>query len=461
MSEAEIGVSIVILGIFLLVSHAFGYVFERLSQPRLIGEILAGVFLGPFVLGKIASPGFTFLFTNPILGADKTGLFLSLVYWLGLLLLMFISGSEVQGLLSTSNRHETAWLLGIGKALPFALVMVIGLISALPMDSLIGVRGTKMSTLLVLATAAAVTSIPVISRIFQDLGILHTRFASLILGTAMLEDVGLWGVLAIAIALSDHQSSVGDGLIATNAYHIAVSFGYIGFAMLVVPRLLKTIRRFDDSAVSRHSFVTFAIALLCFFVGVAAGLGVSTVFAAFVAGYALINGIRDREKSALNVALQSIKAVAFGVFVPIYFAIVGYRLSFGNDFSGSMLLTFLLGSSLIVLMSVGLAAKLAGFRGLDIVNLAIVANARGGPGIVLASIAFDAGLISGALCTTLVITALFTSQLAGWWLRFVLRRGWPLLSTNPEEKAADFSLPAPSRPLLTPEFDFPRGESRS
>ena len=465
MSEAEIGVSIVILGIFLLVSHAFGYVFERLSQPRLIGEILAGVFLGPFVLGKIAAPGFTFLFTNPILGADKTGLFLSLVYWLGLLLLMFISGSEVQGLLATSNRHETAWLLGIGTPLPFAFVMIIGLIGLIPMDSLIGVHGTKMSTLLVLASAAAVTSIPVISRIFQDLGILHTRFASLILGTAMLEDVGLWGVLALATALSDRHSTVAGGLIATNTYHVAVTVAFIGFAMLVVPRLLKSIRRFDDSAVShavsQHSLVTYAIALLCFFVGVAAGLGVSTVFAAFLAGYALINGIRDREKSALNGALQAIKSVSFGVFVPIYFAIVGYRLSFGNDFSVGMLLTFLLGSTLIVLMSVGLAAKLAGFRGLDIINLAIVANARGGPGIILASIAFDAGLISGALCTTLVITALFTSQMAGWWLRFVLRRGWPLLSTNPEEKAADFSLPAPGRPLLTPDFDFPRGQSRS
>jgi Kef-type K+ transport system membrane component KefB len=299
----------------------------------------------------------------------------------------------------------------------------------------------------------------VISRIFKDLGILHTRFASLILGTAMLEDIGLWGVLALATALSDRSSVVGS-LIASNTYHVAVTVIYIGFAMLVVPRLLKRIWRFDDSAVSQHSLVAYAIALLCFFVGVAAGLGVSTVFAAFLAGHALINGVRDREKSELNAALQAIKSVAFGVFIPIYFAIVGYRLSFGNDFSAGMLLTFLLGSTLIVLMSVGLAAKLAGFRGLDIVNLAITSNARGGPGIVLASIAFDAGLISGALCTTLVISALFTSQMAGWWLRFVLRRGWPLLSTNPEEKAADFRVSPASRPLLTPEFDFPQGESR-
>lgn len=459
MSEAEIGVSIVILGIFLLAAHAFGYLFERLHQPKLIGEILAGVVLGPFVLGKIASPGFTFLFTNPLLGTDKTSFVLSSVYWLGLLLLMFISGSEVQGLLAKSNRRETAWLLGVGKTLPFAFVMVIGLIGVIPMASLMGVHGTRVSTLLVLACAAAVTSIPVISRIFQDLGILHTRFASLVLGTAMLEDVGLWAVLAIATALSTHRASAAEDLIATNAYHIVITAAYIGFAMLVVPRLLKTIRRFDDSTVSRHSLVTYAIALLCFFIGVAAGLGVSTVFAAFLAGYALINGIR-REKSALNEALQAIKAVAFGVFVPIYFAIVGYRLSLGNDFSASLLLSFLVGSSLIVLVSVGLASKFAGFRGLDVINLAIVSNARGGPGIILASIAFDAGLISGALCTALVITALFTSQMAGWWLRFVLRCGWPLLSTNPEEKAADLRLSPASRPLLTPEFDFPQGESR-
>ena len=153
-------------------------------------------------------------------------------------------------------------------------------------------------------------------------------------------------------------------------------------------------------------------------------------------------------------------AKSFGVFVPIYFAIVGYRLSFGNDFSASLLLSFLVGSSLIVLVSVGLASKFAGFRGLDVINLAIVSNARGGPGIILASIAFDAGLISGVLCTALVITALFTSQMAGWWLRFVLHRGWPLLSTNPEEKAADFRLSPASRPLLTPEFDYSQGESR-
>src|SRR5438067_13307024 len=70
----------------------------------------------------------------------------------------------------------------------------------------------------------------------------------------------------------------------------------------------------------------------------------------------------------------------------------------------------------------------AGFRGLDLINLAITTNARGGPGIVLASVAYEAGIISPRLCTTLVLAAVLTSQMAGAWLDYVLRRGWPLLT---------------------------------
>jgi Kef-type K+ transport system membrane component KefB len=80
-----------------------------------------------------------------------------------------------------------------------------------------------------------------------------------------------------------------------------------------------------------------------------------------------------------------------------------------------------------------LAARLGGFRGLDIANIAITTNARGGPGIVLASVAYDAGIINAAFYTALVITAVVTSQACGTWLRFILHRGLPLLCSNPEE----------------------------
>jgi Kef-type K+ transport system membrane component KefB len=100
-----------------------------------------------------------------------------------------------------------------------------------------------------------------------------------------------------------------------------------------------------------------------------------------------------------------------------------------------MIGAFILGSCVVKILSVSLAGRLAGFRGLDLINLAITTNARGGPGIVLASVAFDAGIISPKFYTTLVIAAVLTSQAAGAWLDYVLSKGWPLLTPAPSRES--------------------------
>jgi hypothetical protein len=156
-------------------------------------------------------------------------------------------------------------------------------------------------------------------------------------------------------------------------------------------------------------------------------LSVRRLFGGF-AGFGVVGGTGGTERERFSKVFEAIEQFAASTFIPIYFALVGYRLVFGAGFSLSMLLI-----SLLSLISVGFAAKLAGFRGLDIVNIAITTNARGGPGIVLASVAYDAGIINAAFYTTLVLAAVLTSQATGVWLRFVLSRGWPLLSSNPEE----------------------------
>ena len=112
----------------------------------------------------------------------------------------------------------------------------------------------------------------------------------------------------------------------------------------------------------------------------------------------------------------------------MYFALVGLKLDLVRGLSLWMIAAFLIGSCVVKILSVSLAGRFAGFRGLDLLNLAITTNARGGPGIVLASVAFDAGIISAQFYTTLVLAAVLTSQAAGAWLDYVLRRGWPLLT---------------------------------
>jgi len=131
-------------------------------------------------------------------------------------------------------------------------------------------------------------------------------------------------------------------------------------------------------------------------------------------------------------SLDAIGKVSFAFFIPVYFALVGLKIDLVQGFSLRMLLVFLLGSCLIKIISVSFAGRFAGFRGLDLFNLAITTNARGGPGIVLASVAFEAGIISPKFYTTLVLTAIITSQIAGAWLDYVLRKGWPLLAPKQE-----------------------------
>jgi Kef-type K+ transport system membrane component KefB len=152
-----------------------------------------------------------------------------------------------------------------------------------------------------------------------------------------------------------------------------------------------------------------------------------------------------KKRKLFSEALEAIGKVSFAFFIPVYFAIVGLKLDLVRGLSLNMLAAFIVGSCLVKILSVSLAARLAGFRRLDLINLAITTNARGGPGIVLASVAFDTGIISAPFYTTLVIAAIVTSQMAGAWLDYVLRKGWPLLTPlagiEPAIVPADDALP--------------------
>jgi Kef-type K+ transport system membrane component KefB len=187
---------------------------------------------------------------------------------------------------------------------------------------------------------------------------------------------------------------------------------------------VKQINRSRLNVFAKHSPVVFAMAVLLAYCVIAGLLDVSLVFAAFLAGFAVVH----KKRRLFSEALDAIGKVSFAFFIPVYFAIVGLKLDLVRSLSFWMLDVFLVGSCAVKILSVLLAGRFAGFRGLDLINLAITINARGGPGIVLASVAFDAGMISPRFYTTLVLAAVLTSQGAGAWLDYVLRKGWPLLT---------------------------------
>ncbi len=385
---------------------------------------MAGVVLGPALVGRLP-------FASGLAEAIKQNAsILNFVYWLGLLLLMFLSGAETRQLFSRDERREVGWLAIVGTGIPFVLSLIFG--PHLVGPALAGPNGNRISLIIILAVAVAVTSVPVVSKIFADLKILHTRFARLVLGVAVLEDIVLWLALAIATAVAGKTVLNPRQM----SYHLIVTIGFFGLGLTIVPRIVKRINKSRFNVIARHSPVAYAIAVLLGYCVIAGALNVSLVFAAFLAGFAVVH----KKRRLFSEALEVIGKISFAFFVPVYFALVGLKLDLIHGFSFWMVTAFIIGSCVVKILSVSLAGRFAGFRGLDLINLAITTNARGGPGIVLASVAFDAGIISANFYTTLVLAAVLTSQFAGAWLDYVLRRGWPLLTATSAGDPATVSV---------------------
>ncbi len=414
MSNSDLTSVLFILLLLVGLAQLLGFAFVKLRQPKVIGEILAGIVLGPALLGRLPSVA------RLVEATTQRGNVLNFVYWLGLLLLMFLSGAETRQLFTREERREVGWLAIVGTGIPFVLGLVFG--ARLIRPSLAGPHGNRISLVIVLAVGVAVTSVPVVSKIFADLKILHTRFARLVLGVAVLEDIVLWLALAIATALA------GKTLLDPRAmsWHLLTTIAFFVLGLTLLPRAIKRINKARFNVLAQHSPAGYALAILLAYCAVAGALNVSLVFAAFLAGFAVVH----KKRRLFADALDAIGKVSFAFFIPVYFAIVGLKLDLVRGLSLEMLGLFVIGSCVIKPLSVWLAGRFAGFRGLDLINLAITTNARGGPGIVLASVAFDAGIISAKFYTTLVLAAVLTSQFAGAWLDFVLRKGWPLLSTD-------------------------------
>ncbi len=429
MSAAEFGHFVLTIAVLLGAVHGLGFFVERLKQPRIVGEILAGILVGPFVLKLLAPSAFHQVFSF----SSSSGTVLGFLYQLGLVQLMFCSGAETRRLLAAENRKKTIWLITVSDLGSFLFVLGIGALGLIPLARLTGPLGRPSATLLIVAIAVSVTSIPVISRIFWDLGIMRTRFVSLLLGYAVLEDIALWVVLAFAMALAKSGSVAGQHLGGTVTAHVLSTFIYMVAAMVFMPMVLRWLGQARWNMLYQASPVGYIVFVLMAYCAIAAAMDVNLQFAALLAGYGVVGGIRGTERERVAEPVGAIAKVSFGVFVPIYFGLVGYKLVFGREFSWAVLLVFFFASSAIAVATKSLAARLGGFRGLDMVNIALTTNARGGPGIVLASVAYEAKLINAAFYTALVITAVVTSQVCGAWLRYVLGKGLPLLSSNPEE----------------------------
>ncbi|MEO3830365.1 cation:proton antiporter [Actinomadura sp. B10D3] len=428
------------LAIFLLAAHLGAALFVKLRQPPVIGEIAGGLLLGPSVLALVAPAVGGWLAPS----GTPNGHMLAVIYQLGTILMVFLAGLEMRPGEQGTGRRTVAYTSVLGLVIPFAGGLAIA--QVIDPSALAGPHGSAATISLVLGLAIAVTSIPVISRIMMDLGIMDTPFARTVLTVAVIEDILLYVVLAVILGLAHVQADSTHGLpplIGAEAiewyvaYYVAASVLFFAIFLATGQALFRWLTHHPLGVLERRSPVAlrllflFALCLCCM------GLGIDPIFGALLAGIAMAEARTDTSDAptaaapAASPGLGPLRQFSLAFFVPIYFALVGFRLDVVHNLDVTFFARLFVLACLIKFGGVWAGARLAGNSRAWSTDFAVAMNARGGPGIVLASVTFAAGIINATFFVALVLLSIFTPQLAGVWSRRTQARDSQLAAPEP------------------------------
>jgi Kef-type K+ transport system membrane component KefB len=400
--------------LLLTFAHCFGYLFHKYKLPKVVGEIFGGFLLGPTILGNYFPHIHNWLFNAFI----EEGKLIAVIYWLGLILLMFVSGFEIQKNFNHEDKKTiTAVLLG-ATIIPFLAGWLVPYVY--DFSPYIGFENNVLALRIVIAIAVAVTSIPVISRIFIDLNIINSHFAKIVLSAATIQDIILWIALAVATGLVSVEGASFSGVI----YAVFITVAFFILTLTLIPKIMKLGNVLRINLLIKSSAAGYVLFVCFLFSAIASILKVNIVFGAFLAGVAI--GLMPDKK--FEKEKTQIKEIGLAFFIPIYFAVVGLKLNLIHHFDIGFFLWFLVFSSGLEMIGTMTAARLIKKDWLSSLNLGIAMNTRGGPGIVLATVAFDLGIINDTFFVTLVLIAVVTSLSAGCWFKYVLSKGSVLLN---------------------------------
>ena len=404
LSEKEIIITLIALALLLLFAFCFGTLMEKIKGPRVVGEILGGMILGGSCL-FILFPAFS---EQVFFAYPEEGKVLNIFYQLGLIFLMFLSGYNTDIKVDKTNA-KTISLVFIGATiLPMAgSIPFFGLFK----EHFIGSIQNDIAYCLVFAIGVAITSIPVISKIFFDMGIMNTKFSNTVLTVSTFQDLCLWILLNVATKIA--QS--GEIKLVEMIVIVLVTIG-IFVAIALISKFIKQIKS-EWKPVTFYSLSFVALLLTC---GLLYILGINIMYSAFVVGY-LIKAIFGTEETVKS-RMHSLEHIAFSFFIPIYFALVGIQLNVIHDFSLPRFLLFFAIAFGLEFIGTWVLLLFSGLKMSTKLNFAITMNARGGPGIVLATVAYSYNIISLEFFTVLILTTMLSSMIAGYFLRLQQRK---------------------------------------
>ena len=404
LSEKEIIITLIALALLLLSAFVFGSLMELIKGPRVVGEILGGMIIGGSCLFLLMPEMSTKIF---FAYADE-GKVLNIFYQLGLIFLMFLSGYNTDIRVDKSNA-KTISLVFVGAT----FLPMIGSIPFFGMfeEYFKGPAGNELSYKLVFAIGVAITSIPVISKIFFDMGIMNKAFSNTVLTVSTFQDLCLWILLNVATRIA--QS--GEIKLAEMIVIVIVTIGIFA-AIAIISRFIRQVK----SQWKANTFYSISFAVLMFTCGLLYMIGINIMYSAFVVGY-LIKAIFGTEET-VKTRMHFLENIAFSFFIPIYFALVGIQLNVIHDFSIARFALFFVIAFGLEFVGTFALLMFSGLKMSTRMNFAITMNARGGPGIVLATVAYSYEIISLEFFTVLILTTMVSSMIAGYYLRLQQKR---------------------------------------
>lgn len=407
LSHSDVVHLLLQLSAMLITGRLFAEAARKLNQPSVIGEIIAGILLGPTVLGMLQPDWFEGLFPP---GA-ASGLVLSGFVQVAVVMLLFIAGLEVDLQIVIQQGRQSVTTSFFGILIPFS----IGFTFPYLFPEFFGIVNVsdRLTFALFMGTAMAITALPVIVRILMDLNIFRSRMGLLIVATAMVDDLVGWLIFSVILGLIGTN---GDSMPLLNT--ILLTIGFAAFMLTIGRALLNKILPWVNRKLAWPGGVLSISLALCFLAAAFTEyIGIHAIFGAFIMGVAVGDSEHFSER-AKEIVHQFIN----NIFAPLFFVSIGLRVNFYTNFDLILTLTIIAIAFIGKIIGSGLGARIGGFDWKQAAAVGFGMNARGAMEIILGLIALEAGLINEKVFVSLVIMALVTSTTSGPMMKWMLNR---------------------------------------
>ncbi|MES2864439.1 MAG: cation:proton antiporter [Bacteroidota bacterium] len=423
----------------ILVARFFGLICKKIGQPSVVGEIIAGIILGPSFFGNYLKECSDILF--PVTSLDN----LKFLSQIGLIFFMFVVGMELDLKVLRNKAKEAVIISHASIIIPFTL----GLVLAYSIYTNFAPPGIEfLSFGLFLGIAMSITAFPVLARIVQERGLQKTRIGAMVITCAAADDITAWCLLAGVIAI------VKAGSVTSSLYIIVLSLIYVVAMIKLVRPFLRRIGNLYDTAekITKPVVAIFFLTLLIssYLTEI---IGIHALFGAFVAGVIMPDNMKFRK-----MFIEKIEDVSLVVLLPLFFVFTGLRTEIGLLNSPELWKV----CGLIILVAVvgkfvgsALAAKFVGQNWRDSLTIGALMNTRGLMELVVLNIGYDLGVLTKEVFAMMVIMALATTFMTGPALNlidFVFKRRQSIIPNTPENSdykvLVTFENPEDGKPLL-------------